>query len=93
MAAGSTILRVGLCLVVIGGLVSVIAYPAWSSLNASLQRDCWGAVEASSCPSVALSAGFWLPITVEALGLFAAGLVTAFVGFSMDYRARRGVGF
>ncbi len=89
MTPRSSVVRIGLCLIVIGGLFSVIAVPAWSSLNAALARDCWGAVEASSCPSVALSAGFWLPLAVESLGLLVAGIVVSLVGLSMSARARR----
>lgn len=79
MPTGSTLFRLGLCLVVIGGFVGLIAFPTWSSLNSSLQ-GCWDPSPPSSCTSIALSTGFWIPITIGSLLLLAAGLVVTIVG-------------
>ncbi len=80
--------RLGLCLVVIGGFFSVIAYASWSSLMTDLNRTCWSETPASSCTSVALSAGFWTPILIGSLVLLGAGLLLTLVSAARDARER-----
>ncbi len=69
--------RLGVGLAVAGGFFSVVAYATWTSLVADLNRTCWSATPASSCTSVALSAGFWLPVLLGSLVLSGAGVLLA----------------
>ncbi len=78
----------GLCLMVIGGFFSVIAYASWSTLMTDLNRTCWSEIPASSCTSVALSAGIWTPILVGSLVLLGAGLLLTLVSAATDRRMR-----